>query len=171
MYYLFVIMLKVVIKVKKFESVEDKQYIFGAIMMTANRMDTLLEREFKKYDVTTKQWLLSIIADNLFEEPPTIKQIADEMGSSHQNVKQIALKLEQKGLLKMEKDEKDSRVTRLKVTEESYDFWKKLRVEGAGFIQAFLKDITEGEIAIVRQVIKKMIINSDEIDKNREGLK
>ncbi len=154
-----------VISMKRLEMMGDQQYIFGAIMIAANRMDTLLEREFKKYDVTTKQWLLSIIIDNLFDEPPTIKEVANEMGSSHQNVKQVALKLEQKGLLILEKDKRDSRVTRLKLTENSYDFWKKLREEGATFIQTLLKDINDDEILVAREVIKKMLLNSYDMEK------
>jgi len=38
------------------------------------------------------------------------------MGSSRQNVKQLALKLEENDYLKIEKDENDARVIRLKLT-------------------------------------------------------
>jgi DNA-binding MarR family transcriptional regulator len=114
----------------KLEIMDDMQYLFGTIFVVSNRIDALLEREFNKFDITTKQWFLSIIIDNLFDSPPTIKEVAREMGSSHQNVKQIALKLEQKGLLILEKDREDARVTRLKLTENGHDFWIKIRGEG-----------------------------------------
>jgi len=71
----------------------DKQYIFGALLIISNRLDTLLERELKCFGVTSKQWYLSMIIDTLFDNPPTLKEAAKEMGSSHQNVKQVALKL------------------------------------------------------------------------------
>ncbi|MCI1882483.1 MAG: MarR family transcriptional regulator, partial [Sporolactobacillus sp.] len=72
------------------DNMPDRQFLFGALFVAANRVDTLMQRELKKYDVTTKQWLLSIVIDNLFQHSPTIKEVAKEMGSSHQNVKQIA---------------------------------------------------------------------------------
>ncbi len=154
----------------KLEQMTNQQYIFGALFVVANRVDTLLEREFKRFDITTKQWFLSIVIDNLFDSPPTIKEAAREMGSSHQNIKQVALKLEQKGLLVLEKDENDSRATRLKLTENSLDFWKSLRAESADFMGALFKNISEDEKAAARSVLKKMLLNITEMDKNEGGI-
>ncbi|SHK11706.1 DNA-binding transcriptional regulator, MarR family [Anaerocolumna jejuensis DSM 15929] len=149
----------------KLELMTDRQYLFGAIFVAANRMDTLMEREFKKFDITTKQWFLSIVIDNLFDKPPTIKEAAREMGSSHQNVKQVALKLEQKGLLVLEKDARDSRVIRLKLTEHSLDLWKGVREEGNAFTEALFKDISEEEKGTARRVMEKLLSNIAEMDR------
>lgn len=152
----------------KFELMNDQQFLFGATFVIANRIDTLLEREFKKFDITTKQWFLSIVIDNLFDQPPTIKEVAEEMGSSHQNVKQIALKLEQKGLLILEKDKYDARVIRLRLTEYSLDFWGKLKEEGLVFSHALFKDINKTDLETARRVMLKMLSNITEIDKKSE---
>ena len=143
----------------KLEEMEDKQFIFGSLLFTANRMDTLLERELKEFDITSKQWMLSIIIDNLFDEAPTMKDVAKEMGSSHQNVKQVALKLEQKGLLKLQKDKKDARVTRLNITDESYQFWAKTQPKGAAFVEKVFENITKEELIEARNVMTKMMGN------------
>ena len=42
---------------------------------------------------------------NMCKEPTTLKELSDILGSSHQNVKQILLKLEKKGFIKFEEDE------------------------------------------------------------------
>ena len=152
----------------KLEMMGDQQYLFGAIFIVANRMDTLLQREFNRFDITTKQWFLSVIIDNLFNKPPTIKEVAKEMGSSHQNVKQVALKLVQKGLLILEKDKVDARTTRLKLTENSYVFWKTIKEEGTAFTQTLFKDIDHDELAVARRVMQKIQLNINEIDKKRE---
>ncbi len=149
----------------KTELLTDQQYIFGSIFIIANRIDTLLGREFTKFDVTTKQWLLSIIIDNLFNGPPTIKEVAKEMGSSHQNVKQLALKLEKKGYMTLEKDKTDSRVTRLKLSKHNLDFWEKLRLEGTIFTKGLFKDINKEEFEVARKVMRKILSNVDELDK------
>lgn len=145
---------------------EDKQYIFGAILTIANRMDTLLERELKEFGITTKQWFLSMIIDYLFEKPPTMKEVAKEIGSSHQNVKQVALKLQEKGLLTLEKDKKDARVTRLKMTEQSYKFWEKTQPRAVEFTENVFKDIEKEDLARASVVLEKMLLNLTEM-KNR----
>ncbi|WP_291643135.1 hypothetical protein [Clostridium sp.] len=45
----------------KVDKMSDRQYLFGVIFIVANRVDTILEREFKRFDITTKQWFLSVI--------------------------------------------------------------------------------------------------------------
>ena len=154
----------------KVENMSDRQYLFGMIFVVANRVDTMLEREFRRFGITTKQWFLSVIIENLFDKPPTMKEVAKEMGSSHQNVKQVALKLEQKGLLILQKDKRDARVTRLKLSENSYDFWTKLRGEGTAFTQALFKDIEKDELEIARRVMHKMQLNINEMDNKSEGV-
>lgn len=157
------------ISVNKLDVMSDQQFLFGFIFVAANRIDTLLQREFKTFDVTTKQWFLSIVIDNLFDEPPTIKDAAQAMGSSHQNVKQIALKLEQKGLLILEKDKNDARVTRLKLTERSFDFWGKLREEGAEFTQALFKNVSKEDLSTARRVMRQVMTNMNAMDREEEA--
>ena len=151
----------------KLEMMDDRKYLFGSIFILSNRMDTLLQREFNRFNITTKQWFLSVIIDNLFDNPSTMKEAAKEMGSSHQNVKQVALKLEQKGLLIFEKDKRDARTTRLKLTNDSYDFWNMIKCEGIEFTKMLYKDIDKEELTIARRVMEKMLLNINEID-NKE---
>jgi len=153
----------------KAEKMSDRQYLFGVIFIVANRVDTMLEREFKRFGITTKQWFLSVIIENLFDKPPTMKEVAKEMGSSHQNVKQVALKLEQKGLLILQKDKRDARVTRLKLSESSYDFWKMIKEEGTMFTETLFKDIDKDELAIARRVMQKMLLSINKMDNKSEA--
>ena len=148
----------------KLEMMDDRKYLFGSTFILSNRMDTLLQREFNRFDITTKQWFLSVIIANLFGNPPTIKEVAKEMGSSHQNVKQVALKLEQKGLLILEKDKRDARATTLKLTDDSYDFWNKIKFEGTEFTITLFKDIDKEDLAVARRVMEKMLLNINELD-------
>lgn len=150
----------------KLDTMKDQKFIFGSVQIVANKMDTLLERELKEYDVTSKQWLLTVVIDNSFDRPPTIKEAARQMGSSHQNIKQLALKLEQKGLLVLEKDQRDARVTRLRLTEECYRFWEATQTKAAVFTQSLFNGIEEEEMAKGRSVLQKMMKNLSEMDRN-----
>ena len=51
-------------------------------------------------EITWKQFF-AIICINLCKEAPTINELSDVMGSSHQNVKQILLRLEKKDLFQL----------------------------------------------------------------------
>ena len=154
----------------KLDILSDMQYFFGALFVSSNRLDTILEREFNKFGVTTKQWFLTIVIDRLFEQPPTIKQAARAMGSSHQNIKQLALKLSSKGLLRLEQDERDSRATRLRLTDESQVLWKRARTQRDTFNQSLFNGISEDELKTVRNVMGKLLINIESIDKMEESI-
>ena len=49
----------------------------------------------------------------LFEAPPTLGELADALGCSHQNTKQLALKLAAKRYVRLVRDEADARRTRV----------------------------------------------------------
>lgn len=146
----------------------DTQYFFGALFVVSNRLDTILEREFSRFGVTAKQWFLSVAIDRLFDQPPTIKQAARALGSSHQNVKQLALKLNAKGLLKLEKDERDARATRLSLTQEGRSLWKKVRMQREPFHEKLFDGISEQELKTVRGVMEKLLVNLEAIDRGEE---
>lgn len=144
---------------KKLDNINDSSFIFGSVLVVANKMDTLLDRVLNKYNITSKQWFLLLILFNLFEYPPTIKEVAKEMGSSHQNVKQVALKLKEKGMLKLEKDKNDLRVTRLIATEKSYDFWKVSEMDGIKFMKEFYAGVENNKLESGRILLAQIMQN------------
>lgn len=155
---------------EKFEQIPDSEFIFGALLVIANKMDTLLERTLSKHNVTSKQWFLLLVLLNIFEKPPTIKEVAKEMGTSHQNVKQVALKLEEKGMLKLEKDRKDLRATRIILAEKSYDFWKAIENDGKEFMDAFYKNIGKNNLQNIRFFISTLMLNLSEMEEGEDNI-
>lgn len=150
---------------EKLESMTDSKFIFGSILVVANQMDTLLGRELKEYDLTTKQWLLTIVVENSFEYDPSIKEVAKAMGSSHQNVKQVALKLEKKGFLSLEKDKNDARVLRIKLTDRIDTFAKESQLKADNFTRKLFECISKEEMATTRLLLEKMLFNLAEMEK------
>ena len=142
----------------------DQKYIFGGVQVVANQMDTLLERELKQHNLTTKQWLLTIVVQNIFDHDPTIKEVAKGMGSSHQNVKQVALKLEQKGFVVMEKDPHDARITRIKLTDAVASFGKESQQKSEIFTEKLFDGITAEELAMTRSALEKLLTNLEKMD-------
>ena len=122
------------------EEMDDRTFVFGSLFVTANLLETLLDRAFANYGITSKQWLLLITIQSLFQEAPTVSQVAAAMGSSHQNIKQVALNLERRGFLRLEKSEQDARVTRLVVTDACRAFAEDTQQAG----EAFMKEAFSG---------------------------
>jgi DNA-binding MarR family transcriptional regulator len=149
---------------KDFSNVKDGEFVFATFLLIANKMDTLLERALSKHNITSKQWFLLLVLFNIFEKPPTIKEMANEMGSSHQNVKQVALKLQEKGMLVLEKDKKDLRATRLIPTEKSYTFWKNSSEDGIRFMNAFYSGIDSENLNKARLFISKIMLNLNDME-------
>ncbi|MDW7675780.1 MAG: winged helix DNA-binding protein, partial [Bacillota bacterium] len=98
-----------------------------------------------------------------FNEPPTLTEVAQAMGSSHQNVKQIALKLHQKGFLEMVKDEKDRRATRLRLTEKCYAFWQNRENEDLRFFNMLYEDFSETELNGLYDGLNKLLKKIEKI--------
>jgi DNA-binding MarR family transcriptional regulator len=142
----------------------DQKFIFGGVQVVANQMDTMLERELKEHNLTTKQWLLTIVVQNIFDHDPTIKEVAKGMGSSHQNIKQVALKLEQKGFVVMEKDSHDARITRIKLTAAVDSFGQEILEKSERFTKNLFKNISAEEMAMTRSALEKLLINLEKMD-------
>ena len=142
-----------------FEKIKDKDYVFAAFMLIANKMETQLERTLSKYDITAKQWFTLLVIVNAFETSPSIKDIAGEMSTSHQNIKQLTLKLEAKGLVMLEKDKRDQRVTKVIVTEKSHELFMIIEKDGFEFMSKFYKGIENDELRTGREVMEKIMEN------------
>ena len=146
-------------RMSKLDSMKDRKFVFGSILIVSNMIDTLLDRELKEYGLTAKQWFMTVVIENTFDSPPTIKDVARAMGSSHQNVKQIALKLQKNGLLALEKDKRDARVTRLRLTDQSQAFNESIQSKAAKFTQSLFAGAKAEDMAKTRVVLSAMVSN------------
>lgn len=143
----------------KADLVDNNSFVYGSIFLLGNKIQTMMDRELQIFDVTSRQWFLSIALVTFFEEPPTLKELAKMMGTSHQNVKTIAEKLALKGLVKISKDKKDKRALRISLTAKSIEFWAQLDEPGKHFMGKLFQDVSEEEMLVVRKVMNLMANN------------
>lgn len=101
---------------------------------------------------------------SLFDEDPSLKELAKVSGSSHQNVKQVALKLEQKDLVNLYKDTKDARVTRVRLSASSPAFSAQSDGDAQKFLSDLYEGVTEEELNVVRKVFEKLERNLESMD-------
>jgi DNA-binding MarR family transcriptional regulator len=96
---------------------------FRLIVLLAQEMRTLMDQELRQDDLTTQQAALITVVDAA--DVPSLSEAARFLGSTHQNVKQIAQALERKGFLRIVPDEHDARVRRLTTTAKSRRTWTR----------------------------------------------
>lgn len=101
------------------EGIPSSYYLIGLLSAFENRFQAMADKQMGV--ISWKQFFL-IICINMCRENPTIKELAEIVGSSHQNVKQLLLKLENKGFVSIYVDEEDKRKQRICLTESCLEF-------------------------------------------------
>ena len=103
----------------EFGDMPPQAFLLGLLSAFDNRYQAAADEYLK--EITWKQFF-AIICINLCKEAPTINELSDVMGSSHQNVKQILLRLEKKGFIATFEDERGKRKQRIYVTDAARNF-------------------------------------------------
>lgn len=135
-------------------------FLLGLLSAFENRYQTVADSFFS--EITWKQFF-AIICINLCRENPTINELSDITASSHQNVKQILLKLEKKGFVELRVDEQDKRKQRVYVTEKCERFCQSTKSESENKIRQMFDGIPEEQIITTIQTIAKMERNLEKL--------
>ena len=147
----------------KFGDMPSQPFLLGLLSAFDNRYQATADAYFK--EITWKQFF-AIICINLCKDPPTLNELSDVMGSSHQNVKQILLKLEKKGFVSTSPDEKDKRKQRIFVTDKCNEFLEKNDNNGKQslyIIGRIFDGIDDKSLQTTIQTIMKMERNLSEL--------
>lgn len=137
----------------EFGNMPPRAFMLGLLSAFENRFQACADKFFRQ--ITWKQFF-AIICVNLCKESPTINDLARVMGSSHQNVKQILLKLEKKGFIRMIPDKKDKRKQRIALTEECLAFCEKNDRQSREMIEKMYQGIPEEQLLITTQTLIQM---------------
>ena len=139
----------------------DKRFaLFGYFFAMSNRLQTVGDRFYE--EITCKQFFLMICL-RLFENgAPTINELSEIMGCSHQNVKSIAGKLEEKGYLEIRPDSDDARKLRIRLTNKADRLAKKYQKKEVDFIDILFTGISDKQIEITFKTLEKMEENINE---------
>lgn len=121
--------------------------IFGILFLLNSKLEALGNSEHILGELSTKQWFLLLVITAFFDDAPTISQVSQITGTSHQNVKVLASNLEKKGFLTIKKDENDKRILRLHINhqkQKEYDSFHEQ--ENSQFIDALFQDFDQKEL-------------------------
>ncbi|MCR5060368.1 MAG: MarR family transcriptional regulator [Saccharofermentans sp.] len=147
----------------EFGNMPPQAFLLGLLSAFDNRYQAAADAFFK--EITWKQFF-AIICINLCKEPPTINELSDVMGSSHQNVKQILLKLEKKGFVSFVTDDRDKRKQRILVTDTCRNFLEENDNNGKQsqyIIGRIFEGVDEKYLTATIQTIMRMERNLSEL--------
>lgn len=147
----------------EFGNMPPQAFLLGLLSAFDNRYQAAADAFFK--EITWKQFF-AIICINLCKEPPTINELSDVMGSSHQNVKQILLKLEKKGFVAFVTDDSDRRKQRILVTDSCRAFLEENDNNGKQsqyIIGRIFEGVDEKDLTATIQTIMRMERNLSEL--------
>ncbi|BDE97738.1 MarR family winged helix-turn-helix transcriptional regulator [Raoultibacter timonensis] len=96
-----------------------------------------------------------------FDEPPSLGELSEANGASHQNIKQILLKLEKAGYVTIRPDEHDNRALLVEPTDMGRNLAVLYNEKIDEVINHLFEDISEKDAATCVAVVEKL----------REGLK
>lgn len=139
-----------------FTGIELPYFLLGLLSAFDNRFQAQADKMMK--EISWKQFF-AIICIDLCKEEPTIKELAEIIGSSHQNAKQILLKLEKKGFVQLVTDENDRRKQRIKITDDCKQFCDKNEKAGNLLIGKMFEGISEEQLKMTIQTIIQMESN------------
>ena len=105
-----------------FEGIPSSYYLLGLLSAFENRFQAMADSMMK--EISWKQFF-AIICINMCKEAPTIRELSEVLGSSHQNVKQILLKLESREFIEFRPDPADRRKQRVVLTKKCMKFCEK----------------------------------------------
>ncbi|MCQ2595912.1 MAG: MarR family transcriptional regulator [Treponemataceae bacterium] len=143
------------------EMMPPKMGLFGLLFAFMNRLQAAGESFYEEITVTQFFFLACL---NLYQnQPPTANQMAETMGCSRQNVKQILNSLQKKGLIQLVPDETDRRKQLICQTEKTQQMSKKYSQREIEFMKHLYRGISDEEAVSVFNIISKMEKNLKEI--------
>lgn len=138
------------------ESTRDAVVVFRLLVAVSGRMRVLMDRQLADAGLTTQQATLLTIVRNL-DPPPTQTDVATMMGTSHQNIRQIASALERKGLLETRTDDDDRRVRRMAATAATRPFFAERNERDYQAVQDWFSPLDPEQVGTLRELLERLM--------------
>ena len=136
-----------------FENMDQRLIAYVNIFICANRLQSIMDSGLE--DITAKQWLAIMMID-AFPEPPTLKQLSEMSGVTHQSMRQIVDRLIEKGFLAVVPDKKDKRAIRLLKTPAAENIRTKKEGQNKEFVFRLFECLDETETAAYCSALAKL---------------
>lgn len=137
----------------KLTNVTEEYAIYGMLFSLSNRIQTIGNKDYE--NITLRQQFL-LIALEMCDTPPTLKEMGLLIGCSYQNVKRMAEHLKKSGYIQIEQDKTDKRKLRLIPTEKIAQEAERNRAKTIDFMATLYKDISREDLEVTQRTLMKM---------------
>lgn len=131
---------------------------FERLLILSHKVEVAMDRLLRQDQLTAKQFQMIATIEKRFSSPPSIREVAQEIGTSHQNIKQLALQLEKRGYLDILRDENDRRVLRLRLTQKNAEYWKTKAPEHLQFMMELFVSLDDQELKELNGSLAKAVV-------------
>ena len=135
---------------------ELEKYIMVVLFLIQQRWGYVIDKELAEGRLTNNQWLMIVIIEKAFEHDPSMREVADALSTTHQNVKQLATRLESRGFVKIEQDKNNRRILRLKITDACRKYWGSRITEDIRAISSLFKALEDREVKSLFEIMSKL---------------
>lgn len=149
-----------------FENMDQRLIAYVNIFVCANRLHAIMDSGLE--DITAKQWLAITMID-AFPEPPTLKQMAEMSGVTHQSMRQIVDRLIDKGFLEVVPDKKDKRAIRLVKTEAANNIRTKKADQNISFVYRLFDCLSNEETTAYCSALAKLCDRLNELKEENDS--
>ncbi len=125
---------------------------FALLIDLGTKLQVLADRALAPTGLTTRQWFLCLVVQQAGGSL-SITECARRMGTSRQNAKQLALKLERKGFLAIARDGADARALRLSLTEACVAFWDRRTDDDRRILDRLFACLPQTETVQLRETL------------------
>ena len=123
---------------------EERLVIFGSIFTVSNRLQLVMDQHMPQ--LSAKQWFVLTML-SFFHTPPSLIGLAKACDSSYQNIKQIVLKLEEKGFVTLKDDLSDKRAKCVAMTSKFSQWNTKTQEQSAQFVDTLFECLSPVQIS------------------------
>ena len=149
-----------------FEHMDKRLIAYVNIFICANRLQAIMDSGLE--DITAKQWLAITMID-AFPEPPTLKQMSELSGVTHQSMRQIVDRLAEKGFIEVVPDKHDKRAIRIVKTELANEIRTKKAGQDQSFVYRLFDCLTEEETAAYCSALAKLCDRLNELKEENDA--
>ncbi len=142
--------------------------LFATVFLLAQSWKNLLDDELAPAGLSAKQWMLLVAIETFGDEAPTLNQAADRYGATRQATKQLAVRLERGGFVRIESDPDDGRTLRLHLTARHREFWDARAQRHLAGLAALFSEVDGDSLSGAAETLTALLASSREAE--RTGL-
>lgn len=143
-----------------------EQFIIGAISNLSNRFNRFSDALHS--DITFKQWYLMMMISRMEDEPKNVRDIAEQAGTTRQNVKKMLASLEKNGYVTSKRSSTDGRALDIDLTKKAYKYLREEGAEAERKIDELFSPLSDNDLQAVVTVIQSLVDCLDELESSDE---